>query len=275
MEQEIRTSFIDHLLLQQELNSIIDPNWYKNLTLQDFSRAIRAELYEAIDSIPWQWWKKTEFDFYNFKIELIDTYHFILSAIILESNIFKNKNVLDSLQMLLDQSIDEEIVDYKFFEELYDIKIEFLKNILMIIENNFIKADKIKLFMYDDNSFIKHTYDNLLFNDTSDISYKKILEYIDEIVCEAKYTAEHCPCYSIIDRFIKICATVMTFYEFDLLYRIKNKINQLRQEKQYKETLKARLLNGKDDNEFIIDIVYREQKIKSYQDFEIIIQNIN
>lgn len=268
MEQEIRTSFIDHILLQHKLNSIIDPNWYKNLTMQDFSRAARAELYEAINSIPWQWWKKTEFDFYNFKIELIDTYHFILSAIILESNIFKNKNVLDSLQMLLDQSLDEEVVDYKYFEELYDIKIEFLKNILMIIENNFIKADKIKLFMYDDNSFIKHTYDNLLFNDPSDISYKKIFDYIDEIVCITNYATEQCPCYSIMDKFIKLCSMVMTFYEFDLLYRIKNKINQLRQEKQYRETLKARLLNGKDDNEFIIDIVYREQKIKSYEEFE-------
>ena len=50
------------------------------LWLRRFVSAIRAEVNELDDSIPWKWWRKEKTDLQNVQIELIDIFHFLLSA---------------------------------------------------------------------------------------------------------------------------------------------------------------------------------------------------
>jgi dimeric dUTPase (all-alpha-NTP-PPase superfamily) len=66
---------------QKELNSLLFPNWERKLLFDDFMTAIFVESGEAIDSLDWKWWKKQELDLENFKVELIDILHFMLSSV--------------------------------------------------------------------------------------------------------------------------------------------------------------------------------------------------
>jgi dimeric dUTPase (all-alpha-NTP-PPase superfamily) len=49
--------------------------------IQKFSRAIGQENGELLDSTGWKWWRKSQtFDPQNAKVEVIDLFHFIISA---------------------------------------------------------------------------------------------------------------------------------------------------------------------------------------------------
>ncbi len=47
-------------------------------------RAIWLEAAEGVESSPWKWWKKGEFDYANIYIELVDKWHFALSLAVLD-----------------------------------------------------------------------------------------------------------------------------------------------------------------------------------------------
>lgn len=47
-------------------------------------RAIHMEASEAINSIPWKWWKAESLDLENLAIELVDIWHFVMSWMIAE-----------------------------------------------------------------------------------------------------------------------------------------------------------------------------------------------
>lgn len=82
MEEKIK-----HCLdLQDQLNKKINENWKEIRTKEDFYRAIWLECAEAVESLPWKWWKKTQPDIENLEIELADIFHFILSLILMEKN---------------------------------------------------------------------------------------------------------------------------------------------------------------------------------------------
>ncbi|MCG8528121.1 MAG: dUTPase [Opitutales bacterium] len=49
--------------------------------LLKYVRAMQQELAELVDSVPWKWWAKyQEFDEQNAKVEIIDMFHFLISA---------------------------------------------------------------------------------------------------------------------------------------------------------------------------------------------------
>lgn len=73
---------IDQLALQDRLNSQINPDW---LTAgYPWHRAIMVEAVEAIDHYGWKWWKKQEPDIPQVQMELVDIWHFVLSATLVE-----------------------------------------------------------------------------------------------------------------------------------------------------------------------------------------------
>ena len=72
---------------QIELNQRINPKLYEDIKdpevrrkwFLNFELALRQESCEAIDSLSWKWWKKTDDDWDNIKIELVDMLHFWVS----------------------------------------------------------------------------------------------------------------------------------------------------------------------------------------------------
>lgn len=56
------------------------PNDPPTVWLLRFLRAIKAEVEELEGSISWKWWRKDVTDLQNVRVELIDIFHFIISA---------------------------------------------------------------------------------------------------------------------------------------------------------------------------------------------------
>lgn len=65
------------VMMQIALNERTVPNWMtKGL---DWDTAILVEVAEAIDSTDWKWWKHTETDVTNLRVEAVDLLHFLIS----------------------------------------------------------------------------------------------------------------------------------------------------------------------------------------------------
>lgn len=128
----------EHIKLQNNLNNIIDNNWLINRSINDFKRAIWLECAEAVESLPWKWWKKQTININNFKIELIDIYHFLLSWIILK----KDNNIKDNLYRVVYIQYTNNIAPISNFIDEYDKQyIEFLimnieKLVLYVLQDN-------------------------------------------------------------------------------------------------------------------------------------------
>ena len=71
--------------MQDSFNKVVYPNWKKEGF--NWTRAIRGEIIECIDSFNWEWWKtkKNMPDFQNAEVELVDTFHFLISHCIVNS----------------------------------------------------------------------------------------------------------------------------------------------------------------------------------------------
>lgn len=66
------------LNLQDGMNSKVNPDWVS--ARNNWYRAIQVEGVEAIEHHGWKWWKKQECDMAQLRMELVDIWHFILSA---------------------------------------------------------------------------------------------------------------------------------------------------------------------------------------------------
>jgi len=69
--------FKEMLELQDKFNERTVQDW-KSKEL-DWTTAILTETAELLDSTPWKWWKDGVRDYQNYKVELIDIWHFIMA----------------------------------------------------------------------------------------------------------------------------------------------------------------------------------------------------
>lgn len=68
------------LNLQAGLNERIDAHWQE--ARYPFLRAVVMEGVEAIDHVGWKWWKAHTRDNEQLQMELVDIWHFLLSAVL-------------------------------------------------------------------------------------------------------------------------------------------------------------------------------------------------
>lgn len=73
--------------MQQSLNERIGVHTYdmpdedKAKWILNYCRAMTQEIAELTDSVPWKWWAKyQEFDEQNARVEVVDLFHFLISA---------------------------------------------------------------------------------------------------------------------------------------------------------------------------------------------------
>lgn len=69
---------IEMLKLQDTINMRVDPSW--RTAERPWHRAIAHEVAEAQNHLGWKWWAKQEPNHEAAKLELVDIWHFILSA---------------------------------------------------------------------------------------------------------------------------------------------------------------------------------------------------
>lgn len=74
------SQIITMLELQDGMNSKVNSEWVA--ANNNWHRAIQVEGVEAIEHHGWKWWKKQDCDMAQLRMELVDIWHFILSAFI-------------------------------------------------------------------------------------------------------------------------------------------------------------------------------------------------
>jgi len=106
------------LRLQDNVNTISShKDWRNWLTLTwkiiNWKRCIYMETAEAIDSVSWKHWKNIEWgiDYENFKVELIDIWHFLMSYLL-------TKDSFDDTLKLIYQNVDWNNAKVKLPSEL-------------------------------------------------------------------------------------------------------------------------------------------------------------
>ncbi|MEQ1533210.1 MAG: dUTP diphosphatase [Sideroxydans sp.] len=72
------SQLITMLELQDGMNSKVNPEWVA--ANNNWHRAIQVEGVEAIEHHGWKWWKKQDCDMAQLRMELVDIWHFMLSA---------------------------------------------------------------------------------------------------------------------------------------------------------------------------------------------------
>lgn len=77
MQKLEHDQLLSMLLLQDQLNSRVDPAWVQNQN--QWMRAAWIEMGEFMDHVGWKWWKKQEPNMPQARIELVDVWHFMLS----------------------------------------------------------------------------------------------------------------------------------------------------------------------------------------------------
>lgn len=144
MEDKIR----ECLDLQDKLNSQINPRWREERNRTEFYRAIWIECAEAMESLPWKWWKKMDLDFENLEIEIADIFHFILSISLLNQ---------DKELTYFKKAINSD------FHDLSHIEGDYLNHYLA----NVYQSDKIENYMFlierIAEKSLKQDYDGTLF----------------------------------------------------------------------------------------------------------------
>lgn len=68
------------LELQNAMNSKVNSDWV--VANNNWYRAIQVEGVEAIEHHGWKWWKRQDCDWPQLRMELVDIWHFVLSAAI-------------------------------------------------------------------------------------------------------------------------------------------------------------------------------------------------
>ena len=97
------------LSLQAGMNRKVDPDWVQ--AGYPYLRAVVIEGAEAIEHHGWKWWKKQTLDLPQLQMELIDIWHFILSALLLEQD-GDEARTLAALMPRLAQSESAKAVDF-------------------------------------------------------------------------------------------------------------------------------------------------------------------
>lgn len=101
------TQLLSMLELQDVMNSKVNPDWVA--ANNNWYRAIQVEGVEAIEHHGWKWWKKQDCDFAQLKMELVDIWHFMLSAAIQQKH---GTIALAKMEMLAELSLKQKSVQF-------------------------------------------------------------------------------------------------------------------------------------------------------------------
>lgn len=202
------------LRLQDKLNSQINLNWKKDRSETEFYRAIWLECAEAMESLPWKWWKKMELDLENLEIEIADIFHFILSISLLRD---------DNQLLYFKKALNSD------FSNLTGIDGEYLNHYLADIY----RQDKIDEYMF-------------------------LIERVAEMSLKRHYDG-------VLFFFGLLVKDTIGFDKLYMLYVGKNILNRIRQEMGYKSGAYNKVINGVEDNRYLLNLVKKSVDLNSLE----------
>lgn len=202
------------LKLQDELNSQINPYWKRERSEAEFFRAIWLECAEAMESLPWKWWKKMDLDLENLEIEIADIFHFVLSIALLRE--------------------DHQLIYFK-----------------KAIESDFSNLNGI------DGEYLNHYLADVYSHNRID-EYMFLIERVAEMSLRRHYDG-------VLFFFGLLVKDTIGFEKLLLLYAGKNILNRIRQEMGYKSGYYNKLINGVEDNRYLLELVKKTTDINSLE----------
>lgn len=148
------------LELQDSMNKLVHPEWQT----QGFAwhRAIWLEAAEAMEFSDYKWWKKTEDNIPQIKMELVDIWHFLMSAAIEQGfNVplpdptkMKQLPLKEMIEEIARQALNENTLDLieVFYDSIYAIGMNFDELYRMYIGKNVLNRFR------QDNGYKTGTY---------------------------------------------------------------------------------------------------------------------
>ena len=145
MEKELK--LIKQMLVMQDgFNKMVNEDWAKAGFA--WNRAIWLESAELVESLPWKWWKYTEPDVKNARVEAVDIWHFVMSGQIVIYGI-------DNVDMLA------ELLYTKVFENLDDEPIFDAEKLIINAEKLAMYSADNKPALYPTSQLLRHAGFNL------------------------------------------------------------------------------------------------------------------
>ena len=128
------------LQMQDEINGKVDSGWVN--ANNNWFRAIQVEGVEAIEHHGWKWWKKQDCDMAQLRMELVDIWHFILSAAIQHRH---GKVAVAKLDMMAEHGLVQKSVQ---FDNAYHVlnKITLLDKLDLLVGLAAAKRTNLALF---------------------------------------------------------------------------------------------------------------------------------
>jgi dimeric dUTPase (all-alpha-NTP-PPase superfamily) len=136
----VETQAATMLKLQDQMNAKVNPDWLA--VKSPFLRAVVIEGSEAIEHHGWKWWKKQECDLEQLQMELVDIWHFLLSAVLINH---------DGDQQVAKQTVMTEIEGHRvvFDDKDYQFEqLDLLEKLELLIGLSAAKRVNIGLFTY-------------------------------------------------------------------------------------------------------------------------------
>ena len=95
------------LSLQARMNARVDADWVA--AAYPYLRAVVVEGAEAMEHHGWKWWKRQQRDLPQLQMELVDIWHFMLSALLLQHDGDEGRSLEDLLAQLAPQEQGQDI----------------------------------------------------------------------------------------------------------------------------------------------------------------------
>lgn len=101
------TQLFSMLELQDGMNRKVNADWVA--ANNNWHRAIQVEGCEALEHHGWKWWKKQDCDWAQLRMELVDIWHFVLSAAI---QLKHGNTALAKIEMLSELNLKQKSVQF-------------------------------------------------------------------------------------------------------------------------------------------------------------------
>lgn len=195
-----------------------------------FGNAMISEAMEMLDNIPWKHWGKDTFvNTGNMKTEAIDIIHFVMAI----AKVYQDRTGRNINYIFQSNSLDFGEFNPKIGpDELFDITTEYISHATLL------------------GSMFNLSFSG---NSSVDNKYIYVLEILDEI-------------REVIHLSFKILFVLFNYQAIDVLkdYVVKNTLNRFRKEHGYAEGDYVKIWHGKEDNDFVADLIkdYKHITIK-------------
>lgn len=228
-----KTKLAQVIALQNQLNQQVAPDWAQRNFAWD--TAILVETAELIDSFAWKWWKAGTSDLANAKVEVVDIFHFLISAVLATAH-------------PTDAGETVEQVAHQCFEAALDQQRSYSAPDAVL---------DVDAYIYGVKQFIRAVSSAYLTSNPQDDITESLLRYKADAEALGAGLVRNSILRRLCFSFVHHLVTPMFASADELLnmYLAKNMLNRLRQARGYKSGAYVKMWGAEEDNAVVMRLV--------------------